>query len=198
MKKAEVCKAKFVPDHQSPKMTVMYRRLAPLMLLLLVGLAAPAVAAEQNTDGLPLPRFASTRSAPINVRVGPGQKYEVAWIFTKPGTPVEIIAEFDIWREIRDFDGSEGWIQQNLLSGNRAGLVAPWKKGASVPLVASASADASVRAYLGAGFRIDIRKCDGAWCQVDATNRDENGRATTYSGFLRQADIWGAYEGEAF
>ena len=179
-------------------MTVMYRRLAPLTLLLLVGFAAPVVAAEQNTDGLPLPRFASTRSAPINVRVGPGQKYDVAWIFTKPGTPVEIIAEYDIWREIRDFDGSEGWIQQNQLSGSRAGLVAPWKKGASVPLVASASADASVRAYLGAGFRIDIRKCDGAWCQVDATNRDENGRATTYSGFLRQADIWGAYEGEAF
>lgn len=180
-------------------MTEMFSRPAGLsMIMLLAATCFPAFAAEQNTDGLPLPRFATTRSAPINVRVGPGQKYDVAWIFTKPGTPVEIIAEFDIWREVRDFDGSEGWIQQNLLSGSRAGLVAPWKKGASIPLVASASSDAGIRAYLGAGFRVDIRKCDGTWCQVDAVDHDDNGHATTYSGYLKQSDIWGAYEGEAF
>jgi SH3-like domain-containing protein len=165
---------------------------------LLAALTAPALAVEKNEDGLPLPRFASTRSAPINVRVGPGQKYEIAWIFNRPGTPVEIIAEFDIWREVRDFDGSEGWIQQNLLSGSRAGLVAPWKQGADVPLFASASSDSRIRAYLGSGFRVDIRRCDGSWCQVDATTHDANGRASTYSGYLAQPDIWGVYEGESF
>lgn len=173
-----------------------------LLAVLAMGLGllveSGALAAEQNADGLPLPRFASTRSSPINVRVGPGQRYDLAWIFTKPNTPVEIVAEFDIWRKIRDFDGSEGWIQQNLLSGARAGLVAPWKKAANIPLLAGASPDAGVRAYLGTGFRVDIRKCDGAWCQVDATSRDASGRAQTYSGFLKQSDIWGVYEGEIF
>jgi SH3-like domain-containing protein len=173
--------------------------LRPAVVAVALALAAlPALAAEKNEDGLPLPRFASTRSAPINVRVGPGQKYDVAWIFTKPNTPIEIVAEFDIWREVRDFDGSEGWIQQNLLSGNRAGLVAPWKKGADIPLLAGASDDAGVRAYLGSGFRIDIRKCDGSWCQVDATSQDASGRGATYSGYLKQSDIWGVYEGETF
>jgi SH3-like domain-containing protein len=160
--------------------------------------AAPVFAAEKNEDGLPLPRFASTRSAPINVRVGPGQKYDLAWIFNRPGMPVEITAEFDIWRKIRDFDGSEGWVQQNLLSGSRAGLVAPWKKGDDVPLLASASDDAGVKAYLGSGYRIDIRRCDGSWCQVDAPSRDAAGHNSTYSGYLRQSDIWGVYEKETF
>jgi len=169
-----------------------------LVATAVAALTAPALAVEKNEDGLPLPRFASTRSAPINVRVGPGQKYVIAWIFNRPGTPVEIIAEFDIWREVRDFDGSEGWIQQNLLSGSRAGLVAPWKHGADVPLYANASDDSSIRAYLASGFRIDIRRCDGSWCQVDATTHDANGRASTYSGYLAQPDIWGVYEGERF
>jgi len=125
--------------------------------------AAHALAAAVDVDGLPLPRFASTRSAPINVRVGPGQKYDLAWIYNKAGMPVEITAEFDIWRKIRDFDGSEGWVQQNLLSGSRAGLVAPWKKDGTFPLLAGASADAAVRAYLPSGFKVDIRRCDGSW-----------------------------------
>jgi SH3-like domain-containing protein len=170
------------------------RRIAAAFLFAIAALAAavPARAVEKNEDGLPLPRFASTRSAPINVRVGPGQKYDLAWIFNKPGMPVEITAEFDIWRKIRDFDGSEGWVQQNLLSGTRAGLVAPWKKQGDVPLRASASENAAVKAYLGAGFHVAIRRCDGSWCQVDAT------AGSTYTGYLEQAEIWGVYPNESF
>jgi len=155
--------------------------------------ALPVRAAEKNEDGLPLPRFASTRSAPINVRVGPGTKYDIAWIYNRPDMPVEITAEFDIWRKIRDFDGTEGWVQQNLLSGSRTGLVQPWKKDADVSLLASAADTAAVRAYLGSGYRVDIRRCDGNWCQVDAP-----AKGTTYSGYVRQSDLWGVYQGETF
>jgi len=167
-----------------------------LLAAVLIGMAlAPiaAQAAEKNEDGLPLPRFASTRSAPINVRVGPGQKYDLAWIYNKSGMPVEITAEFDIWRKIRDFDGSEGWVQQNLLSGSRSGLVAPWKKDGNVSLLANTNDDAAPRAYLPPGYRVEIKRCDGTWCQVDAPSGGSN-----YSGFLKQSDIWGVYQGETF
>jgi SH3-like domain-containing protein len=182
-----------------PMMTIDRRR-ALGFIAGLVGLAAaaPAGAAGNNEDGLPLPRFASTRSAPVNVRVGPGTKYDIAWIYNRPDMPVEITAEFDIWRKVRDFDGSEGWIQQNLLSGDRTGLVAPWKRGIDVPLYASASADAAVRAYLGTGFLVAIRRCDGNWCEVKAAGKDQSGRSQSFSGFLKQAEIWGVYEGENF
>lgn len=181
--------------------THVFRRAAALFFLLLPLLAAsfPAGAAEKNEDGLPLPRFAVIRSNPVNVRVGPGQKYDLAWIYTRSDIPVEIIAEFDIWRKIRDADGTEGWVQQNLLNGaTRVGLVAPWKQGADFPLQDSATDDSLVRAYLTAGIKLDIRHCDGTWCEVNATGTDPQGHPDTISGYLHQPDIWGVYQNETF
>ena len=52
-------------------------RVLPAIILALV---PAAVAAAETPSGLPLPRFVTTRSTPINVRVGPGTKYDVSWI----------------------------------------------------------------------------------------------------------------------
>lgn len=173
--------------------------LALLLLLFLPGAWSAAAAAAEGPSGLPLPRFATTRSTPINVRVGPGTRYAVAWVYVKAGTPVEIVQEFDTWRKIRDVDGSEGWVHQNLLSGKRAGLAAPWRSGEQIPLLSARSPEAGVRAWLGPGFRVEISKCDGAWCEVSATaQRDGGGNGPTYSGFLPQSELWGVYEGEKF
>jgi SH3-like domain-containing protein len=175
-----------------------------LRAFLLVGLlacglvAAASVEAADNPSGLPLPRFATTRSTPINVRVGPGTRYDLAWVYVRAGTPVEIIQEFDTWRKIRDVDGSEGWVHQNLLSGKRAGIAAPWDHTAQVPLLSARDQDGGVRAWLGAGFRVEIAKCDGSWCEVSATAQREQGHGNTYSGYLQQTALWGVYAGEEF
>ena len=44
-------------------------------------------------------------------------------MFTRAGLPVEIIAEFENWRRIRDAEGAEGWVYHSLLVGpaHRAG-----------------------------------------------------------------------------
>ena len=70
-------------------------------------------------SGLPIPRFVSLRSNQVNLRTGPGLRYPVEWVYLKNDLPVEIIAEFDTWRQIRDFNGREGWIHQPMLSGRR-------------------------------------------------------------------------------
>ena len=176
----------------------MHRALILTWLLLVSALAVPFAIAAEGSSGLPLPRFATTRSTPINVRVGPGTKYGVAWVYVKAGTPVEIVQEFDTWRKIRDVDGSEGWVHQNLLSGKRAGLAAPWRNGEQIPLFEGRDADGGVRAYLGPGFRVEISRCDGAWCEVSATSHPQDGGASTYSGYLQQSELWGVYEGETF
>ena len=80
-------------------------------------------------SGLPLPRFVSLKSGRVNSRIGPGVNYPVDWLYLKPGLPMEIIQEFDNWRRVRDSDGSEGWINQSLLSGKRTGIAAPWQRG---------------------------------------------------------------------
>lgn len=181
------------------RQAIPIRAAAFVALLLAPALAPIPVSAAEGASGLPLPRFVTTRSNPINVRVGPGTKYDVAWVYVKAGTPVEIIQEFDTWRKIRDADGSEGWLHQNLLQGKRAGLVAPWKpEGEQVALRRSADETAGVRAWLTPRFRVEIRECDGKWCQVVATSHPVSGSAQSFDGFLPQDELWGVYQGEAF
>lgn len=172
------------------------RRLPPLLLVLAL-LVAPALAQTMGSSGLPLPRFASTRSEPINVRVGPGQKYDIAWTYLKSGIPVEIIQEFDTWRKIRDVDGAEGWIHQNLLTGTRAGYVTPLLANSEIALRSSQSDEASVRARLGPGLKVTIKQCNGTWCEVSASGSDSQ-RSAIYSGYLHQEELWGVYPDEEF
>jgi len=157
-----------------------------------------ARAATVGPSGLALPRFATTRSSEINVRVGPGTRYNIAWTYVKAGMPVEIVQEFDTWRKIRDVDGQEGWVHQNMLSGRRSGIAEPVEAGGQLPLLSRAGDETGVRAWLGSGFRVDISKCDGAWCQVSATTHPASGSPATYTGYLAQNQIWGVYPDEAF
>jgi SH3-like domain-containing protein len=169
-----------------------------LTAIIAAGPVMPVAAmAAEGPSGLPLPRFVTTRSNPINVRVGPGTKYGVAWVYVKAGTPVEIIQEFDTWRKIRDADGSEGWLHQNLLQGKRAGLVAP-ASAEPVALRRDPNDQAGVRAWLTPSFRVDIKECDGKWCKVIATAHPLNGSPQSFDGWVHQGDLWGVYKDEAF
>jgi SH3-like domain-containing protein len=169
-----------------------------LLAVLAFALAAPDIAAAAETpSGLPLPRFVTTRSTPINVRVGPGTKYDVAWIYKVAGTPVEIIQEYDTWRKIRDVDGSEGWVHQNMLTGGRAGYVGSWLT-APVALRSNSAEEAGVVAWLNPGYPVKLQNCDGGWCYVAATDHPEGARPSVYSGFLPESELWGVYKGEQF
>src|SRR5579862_3380664 len=99
-----------------------------LSLFVLVAAPLPLVTSEvraagTEASGLPLPRFASLRSDEVNLRSGPGVRYPVDWIYTRRDLPVEVIAEFDTWRKIRDWQGTEGWVHQSFLSARRMVVV---------------------------------------------------------------------------
>ena len=64
----------------------------------------------QTTSGLPVPRYVSLKSDHVNVRAGPTKDNDVAWVYTRSGLPVEITAEFENWRRVRDSEGAEGWV----------------------------------------------------------------------------------------
>ena len=104
-------------------------------------------------SGLPVPRFVSLKSDRVNVRGGPTRDHDVTWIFTRSGLPVEVTAEFDNWRRIRDWEGVEGWVYHSLLSGRRTALVAatPKHKDELLPLHSGAEAKAAVIARLQPG-----------------------------------------------
>ena len=156
-----------------------------------------AFAAAANPSGLPLPRFVTIKGKESNVRVGPGYQYDITWTYQVAGTPVEIIQEFDVWRKIRDVDGSEGWVHQNMLSGTRAGYVLK-DAGDKVGLRNSAADDAGIVAWVGPGFPVKISACEKGWCSVVATDHPADGHASNYSGYLPEQDLWGVYQGENF
>ncbi len=168
-----------------------------VLLALALGLSPALALAAPTPSGLPLPRFVTTRSTPINVRVGPGQQYDVSWVYLVAGTPVEIIQEFDVWRKIRDFDGSVGWVHQNMLAAGRAGYVLK-SLDTQVGLRAGADDDAAVVAWVGPGFPVRIDNCNGSWCEVNAVDHPAGGKPATYSGYLPESDLWGVYQGEKF
>ncbi|RWB75570.1 SH3 domain-containing protein [Mesorhizobium sp.] len=152
--------------------------------------AAPAQTVTLGPSGLPLPRFVSLKSGRVNSRVGPGANYSVDWMYMKAGLPMEVIQEFDTWRRVRDADGSEGWINQSLLSGRRTAIVAPWQRskgGGRINLLDRADKDAGVIAILEPGVMGSIKKCDGQWCEMTFEG---------HTGWIAQSQVWGAYPGE--
>jgi SH3-like domain-containing protein len=156
-----------------------------------------AFAAAANPSGLPLPRFVTISAKESNVRVGPGYQYDIAWKYQVAGVPVEIIQEFDVWRKIRDVDGSTGWVHQNMLSGTRGGYVTR-DAGDHVGLRSGASDDSTIVAWVGPGFPVRINSCEKGWCAVVATDHPKDGHPSNYSGYLPETDLWGVYQGESF
>ncbi|HEY2891993.1 MAG TPA: SH3 domain-containing protein, partial [Dongiaceae bacterium] len=91
-----------------------------LSLLALVAILLPAPAAvARDQSGLPVPRYVSLRSNQINLRSGPGMNFPIEWVYQRKHLPVEIIAEYDTWRKIRDWQGTVGWVHQSMLDGSR-------------------------------------------------------------------------------
>lgn len=155
----------------------------------LPGTAAPqgadksANAQQRKGSGLPIPRFASLRSDEVNVRTGPGPRYPVDWVFKRKSMPVEIVAEFDNWRKIRDFQGASGWVHGSLLSGKRSFIIAA--KPAAVHKTPAPSAE--IVAKLEPEVVGEIRSCMGDWCRV---------RTAGVSGWIERTGMWGVYKSE--
>ncbi|MCC6887345.1 MAG: SH3 domain-containing protein [Hyphomicrobiales bacterium] len=139
------------------------------------------------SSGLPVPRFVSLKPDKVNVRAGPTRDHEVTWQFTRAGLPVEITAESDNWRRIRDWEGSEGWVYHSLLSGRRTALVITKLKEELVALYRAADDRSPILARLQPGVTTSVRRCTGKWCQVTGTGFD---------GWIAQERLWGVYPNE--
>jgi SH3-like domain-containing protein len=142
---------------------------------------------EKGPSGLPLPRFVTLKAAKVNVRKGPSHDHAIAWIYQRKGLPIEITAESDNWRKIRDAEGQEGWIQQSMLTGKRNALVARWAKNGGVLLHDKSNPNSGAVARLAPGVVATVDSCDGEWCYLNAGG---------YEGYAQQSELWGVYPGE--
>ncbi len=163
------------------------RRRGFVVCLIFLFLISTAHAADEsdNTSHLPLPRFATLRSGEVNMRTGPGTRYPIEWIYARRGLPVEVIAEYDIWRRVRDPEGIEGWINKTELTGKRGIVII----GGTHDLRDDTDDNAAIVAHLETGTIGQMVSCTQDWCKV---------KFDGIKGYLRKTQFWGAYPNEAF
>jgi len=176
-------------------------QLSPLALLLaILGLGAPSHAGEPLTTGsipgavatgtvtgLAVPRFVSLRPSDTPMREGPGKNHAIRWIYKVEGLPVEVTAEFENWRRIRDADGTEGWVYHSRLAGRRTAMVRTKAKDGLVPLYREPSETQGMSAKLKEGVLASVENCDGTWCRLHGDG---------FSGYARETELWGVYPRE--
>lgn len=152
----------------------------------------PALAAEPMTTGtatgLPIPRYVSLKPSDTPMREGPSKEHRIKWVFKREGLPVEITAEFENWRRVRDVEGTEGWVYHSRLSSRRTALVAPWSKEPTLPLQAGDNDGSGVVARLQPSVLATVEGCNGRWCRISGEG---------YRGWMKQEQLWGVYPGEA-
>lgn len=165
-------------------LTMKYRLFITLGLLLFLSVGG-AVYAEDNSPQLPVPRFVTLNADEVNLRTGPGIRYPVKMVLKKDGLPVEIIKEFDVWRQIRSKDGDEGWVNKSLLSGKRAIIVI----GHIQTLLKERDVAARPVVKLEPGVIAALDRCDREWCYL---------RVASYKGWLKRENVWGIYADEVF
>jgi SH3-like domain-containing protein len=132
----------------------------------------------------PVPYFVSLGSGEVNLRTGPGLRYPIDWVYQRRALPVEVIGVFDHWRQIRDWQGTEGWVHQNMLSPRRTLIVT----GEERALRSEPKTEAPAIAEVAPGVLGEIRGCAGDWCEVGVAGR---------TGWLAREAFWGTYPVEA-
>lgn len=161
--------------------------LAVAVLVLEIGdrQASAQARAEQTVGatGLPLPRFVSLRASEINLRIGPGTRFPIDWVYRRPGLPVEIINEHATWRQIRDHENTVGWVHMSMLSSRRGVLVL----GPMGTLRHDPDEASQALAYLQPGVVGQLERCDRGWCRVEVAG---------LSGWLSRNAFFGLYDDE--
>lgn len=139
-----------------------------------------------NEHTLPVPRFVALR-ATANLHVGPGQQYPVEWQYVIPSFPMEVLAEFGHWRQVRDFQGGQGWLHKSLLTGKRFALVV----NAVQNLMNTPHPQGKILARLNPGVVGRILQVQGDWCKLSVKWEDK-----TYKGWIEKRHVWGVYSHE--
>lgn len=163
---------------------MMMRRTVFCLLLA----ASPVLAQDAsilNPSGLAIPRFVSLKFNEVNVRVGPGKRYPIRYVYKRQYLPVQIVEEFAHWRKIKDFEGATGWVQKAQLDGRRTAMIM------DKPQNLYPDPEVKRAPIIRAAPRViaPVTECQPDWCELEIAGT----RA-----WIRKADIWGVGREEVF
>jgi SH3-like domain-containing protein len=141
-------------------------------LALAISIAIPALA---NTKP---PYWASISASEARMRTGPGRQFPASWLYQRAQLPVKVIGTYPNWRKIEDPDGTQGWMQANLISSERTGLVI----GEVRPLRDKPNVSGKVIFRAEPGVVGKLSDCGRGWCRLDVKGR---------MGYIEMAHLWG-------
>jgi SH3-like domain-containing protein len=169
------------------RLPVPARRIAAAAALVAAALSAPLAAGERSdgTTDFPVPRFVSLKSNSAMMRTGPDDsRFPIAWEYKRRGLPMEILREYGIWRLVRDPEGTTGWMNKSLLTGERTGFITEETR----TLYTSPDLQSRVAWRIQPGAVVTITLCESVWCRVSNGGR---------SGYILRNQMWGTYPNEA-
>mgnify|MGYP002766819735 FL=1 len=131
--------------------------------------------------------YVSLKYDQVNLRTGPGERFPIDWVYQEKNYPMEVLDSFESWRQVREVDGTIGWISKNMLSHRRYALIRN-----ESPLLTKAEPESEVRAVLQPGVVAQIEECPkGNYCRLKVKYGEE-----TYKGWFLRSDLWGVDKGE--
>jgi len=158
------------------------------VFLILLALSGTSVARQtsESESGMSLPRMVSLRSDNVYARSGPGKKYPIEWIYKQKGAPLEIINEFELWRQVRDWEGSTSWIHKTMLTGRRfVKIITAGENN----VYHRPDIDSKVVAKVEDGVIGEIKKCPkkSEFCLI---------KFDSIEGWVNKKNVFGVYENE--
>ena len=99
------------------------RILAAALSALIAAALVPDPATAADATKKRVPYYASISASRARMRTGPARTYPASWLYQRQDLPIKVVAIFKEWRKVADPDGTEGWMQANLLSGTRTAIV---------------------------------------------------------------------------
>jgi len=152
---------------------------AKVILFLILALGLPAMAADEG--------FFSLRSDKVNLRTGPGERFPIQWVYQEKHYPVEVLDSFDVWRQIREQDGTIGWVNEKMLSKERYVVIKEEEK-----LLDSPSVSGRVIAYVQPGVLARVHSCpSGDFCRLRFMYENKK-----VEGWFPRRFVWGLAAGE--
>jgi len=139
-----------------------------------------------SATGFKIPRFVSLKSNDVNLRVGPSINYPIKIKYIQENFPVEVIDEYDLWRQIQDFEGNKGWIHKSLLKGDRYGII---KSNSNDEGLIFTYPNGNLRGKIGDNNIVKIKKCLETWCLIGIEKN---------KGWVNKEDLWGVYNKEIY
>ena len=120
------------------------------------------------TTGVSLAERMAVAVSKANIRIGPGEKYDIIWEVEKY-YPIDVSKVAGKWCRFRDFEGDEGWIFKKLL--NKTETVITLKKKCNVRSGPGTKFKIAFTVVKGIPFKVLKRK--GDWIQIKHADGDQ-------------------------